>query len=402
VSVNIVYLPPGPNGEKVGVDDYLLTHTPAELEALVQAPRPTPKAAEPQVELLAEPPAAITRPLALVDGCAYVATWLWIKKTVTESLSKDGDIVRHDPPIVSTERKLFVIRGDGTVFGPGGDEPLGELGIEVKLPEALHDAKVWRAAALAVYRAGRRPDAASVFARIGSVYDRFIDFARSFADQPSMCELSACFSLATWFTPAFSVLGYPWPTGERGCGKTHWGTCWAETSYLGEVLLSSGSFAALRDLAEYGAALLFDDAEVLSNPKKADPAKRELLLAGNRRGARVPLKEPKPNGGWEIRWCNAFCPRGFTSIRVPDHVLRSRSILIPLARTADPRRGNADPADEKRWPCDKRQLQDDCWALGLWLLPEAAENWAELDSESGTTGREFEPLAAAAGRRSVA
>jgi hypothetical protein len=36
VPLNIVQLPPGPGGKKTGVDDYLLTHTPADLEALVR------------------------------------------------------------------------------------------------------------------------------------------------------------------------------------------------------------------------------------------------------------------------------------------------------------------------------------------------------------------------------
>ena len=96
------------------------------------------------------------------------------------------------------------------------------------------------------------------------------------------------------------------------------------------------------------------------NIKHTDPEKRALLLAGNRRGAVVPIKVSKPDGrGWETKWINAFCPRGFTAISLPDPVLGSRSIRLPLVRTADPRKGNKDPADLKRWPCDQRQLQDD-------------------------------------------
>ena len=144
-------------------------------------------------------------------------------------------------------------------------------------------------------------------------------------------------------------------------------------------------------LASYGAALLFDDAEGLSDPKRSDPQKRELLLAGNRCGASIPLKEAGPDGTWRTRWVDAFCPRGFTAIALPDPVLASRSIVLPLARTDDPRRGNADPADVQRWPCDQQALQDDLWALGLWLLPKAERVWAELDAETEATGREFEP-----------
>jgi hypothetical protein len=223
------------------------------------------------------------------------------------------------------------------------------------------------------------------------VYDHYIDFARSLASQETMAELCACLSLQTWFSDAFTVVGYFWPNGERGSGKTHCGTCWAMTSYLGEVVLSSGTFPALRDLADYGAAMLFDDAEILSDPRKSDPQKRELLLAGNRRGAVIPIKEAQPDGTWQTRWLNAYCPRGFTAINLPDPVLASRSIIVPLVRTSDGKRGNTDPADIKRWPCDQAQLQDGLWATALMLLPEAERVWAEMDDEDGIIGREFEP-----------
>jgi hypothetical protein len=345
----------------------------------------------PEVELLDDTPLTLTRPLALVDGIAYAAAWPWVRTVRRESLNKAGDVVRHDPPLVETERVLVVVRGDGTVFGPGSGHPIDSLGLALKLADPPRDGKGWSTPGVKRYHAGARPDAADVLRRVAGVYDAFIDFAHSFADQRALCELSALFSLQTWFAPAYTVLGYPWPNGERGTGKTQWGTCWANTSYLGEVLLSSGSFAALRDLAAYGAALLFDDAEILSDPKRCDPQKRELFLAGNRRGASVALKEQQPDGTWQTRWVSAFCPRGFTAINLPDQVLASRSIILPLARTADPRRGNRDPGDLARWPCDQQALQDDCYALALALLPEAADAWAELDAEESCSGREFEP-----------
>jgi hypothetical protein len=386
-----VYLPPGPDGRKVGVDDYLLAHSVAELEALAAAPRPEAKPAPPAIELLDEAPADLRRPLALIDGHAYAATWLWIKRTVTEALDRDGQVVRLDPPRVEKARALFVVRDDGVVLGPGEAQDLEDLGIEVILPEVPPDSKLWRARSVAAYRRGLRPDVADVFRRLVRAYDHFLDFGPSLGTQDQMCELSACFSLATWLAAAFTVLGYPWPNGDWGSGKTKWGTIWAMTSYLGTVLLSSATFAALRDLADYGAALLFDDAEGLANPKTADPLKRELLLAGNRRGAAVALKEPAPDGTWRTRWVDAYCPRGFTAIKLPDRVLLSRSIILPLVKTDDAERGNRDPADVARWPCDQRGLQDDLWSLGLWLLPEAERVWAELDAEVELVGRAFEP-----------
>jgi hypothetical protein len=358
-------------------------------------PRLEPQPAKAQLELLLEAPPTIRKPLQLVGEHAYAATWLWVKKTETEGRNRQGDVVRFSPPKVTHDRALFIVRDDGVIFGDGGDSPFPDLGAQVELPTMPREERLWQMYSVQAYRDGYRPDPAKVFRRVVAVYNRFIDFDRSLVDQPIMCELSACFSLATWLHDAFTVLGYPWATGERGSGKTQWGYCWARTSYLGEVLLSSGSFAALRDLAEYGASLLFDDAEILSDPRKADPQKRELSLAGNRLGASIPLKDQLAPGKWETRWVNAYSPRGFTAIRTPDPVLASRTILLPLVRTADPRRGNADPADDEAWPEPQRVLQDDLWALSLLLLPKAARIWKETAEEGEIIGREFEPWRAA-------
>jgi hypothetical protein len=390
-TVNPVYLPAGQGGIKVGVDDYLLDHTVAQLQALVSVPRPAPKPAAPMVELLDEAPPALARPLDLVGGRAYAATWLWTKKTTKEAIGKDGEVVRFDSPRVEQRRELLIVRDDGKIYGQGGDDTLAGLGFEVHLEEPPREEKLWRTSGVKAYRRRERPDFAEVFLRLVAVYNRFLDFGRSTADQTTMGEFSACASLTTWFMAAFAVLPYFWPTGDRGSGKTKWGTIWAMTSYLGEVILSSGSFAATRDLANYGGAMLFDDAEILSDPKRSDPNKRELLLAGNRRGAKVPLKEPDPAGGWKTRWAPAYCPRAFTAIRTPDPVLASRTIAIPLVRTGDASKGNADPADTARWPCDHRQLSDDLWATALALLSEAERIWAEFDTETEAVGREFEP-----------
>ena len=84
-------------------------------------------------------------------------------------------------------------------------------------------------------------------------------------------------------------------------------------------------------------------------------------------------------------------PRGFTAITLPDPVLASRIVLLPLVRSADPIRSNADPADFARWPCDRAELQDDLWALALSLLPEARQVWTEFEAEKETFGRVLEP-----------
>ncbi|MCP5101557.1 MAG: hypothetical protein GY943_38935, partial [Chloroflexi bacterium] len=106
-----------------------------ELKALAEGPRPEPKAAPPQIELLDKAPPQMTRPLALVEAHAYAATWCYVRITETESQNKNGTIIRHDPPRERFEKRLFVVRDDGVVFGDGGNFPMENLGLELELAE---------------------------------------------------------------------------------------------------------------------------------------------------------------------------------------------------------------------------------------------------------------------------
>jgi hypothetical protein len=393
--VTAVYLPPAADGSKQGVDDYLAAgHTAQDLEALVTAPRPVPKAAEPVVEMLDAAPPTLRRLLAILNGRAYAATWVHTKVTRTESQNSKGEIVRHDPPIVKNEQRLIVVRDDGRVFAQGagvGDELIENLGAEVRLPEVPPADRLWSAAGVKVYRAGQRADPVEVFGKVVDVVNRFIDFDRSLADQATMARMIGCYILATWFLDAFNVIGFLWPTGDRGSGKTQLLTVIAEMGHLGQVVLSGGSFASLRDLADYGACIAFDDAEMLSNPKQTDPDKRALLLAGNRRGNSVPLKELTGDKTWRTRYVDTFCPRLFSAIRLPDPVLASRTIVVPLIRTPDRYRANADPLEYSLWPYERRPLIDSLWALALGRLPEVQSYEEKVNQKARLTGRNLEP-----------
>lgn len=387
--VSAVYLPGG-RESKVGVDDFLLTHSVEELEALVDAPRPKAQPAPPVIELLDYAPPALRRPLALVNGKSYAAIWPHVKQTKTETVDKDGNIVRHDPPLVTNERRLCVLRGDGAIFGSGIRE-VSELGLDVQLTEIPPDEKLWSSPGVKAFARGEKPTPGVVFGRIVDVIDRFIDFDRSLADQRTMAEMVACYILATWFLDAFKVIGFIWPNGEKGSGKTQLLTIIAELGYLGQLILAGGSYASLRDMADYGATLCFDDAENISDPKRTDPDKRTLLLAGNRKGNTVPVKEPLPGGGWRTRYVNTFCARAFSAIRQPDPVLASRTVTVPLIRTPDRYRANADPLEYSLWPHDRRALIDDLWALALLYLAELSRYEMRVNETATLTGRNLEP-----------
>lgn len=378
-----------------GVIDDVLLKVAAALRSQPMGTAAAPNLVGPTVEFLDTPPLALTKPLQLIDGRAYAATWLHVRSIITQRYDeKSGKVVTLDPPLAQIERRLFVVDQDGTLYGDGGDRSLEELGFEVKLADPPPDDKLWSNTGAQAFRSGQRPNAVSVFDRVASAYDYYLDFSRSLGTQEQMCRLSACLSIATFLHDAFTVMGYPWPNGDKGCGKTKWATVWTATSYLGMLITAGGSFAALRDLAEHGATLAIDDAENLADPKKSDPDKRALLLAGNRRGVRIPLKE-QVGDKWQTRWVNSYAPRGFTAIALPDEVLHSRSLIVPLVRSGDQERANRDPGKLEHWPCNVSQLKDDLWALALWLLPEAAGVWTELDTDTSAFGRDLEPWRAA-------
>jgi len=393
-TVTSVYLPAGPGG-KVGVDDYLAAGgTLDTLETLAETPRPAPQAAPPRAEILDCAPLTMRRPLALIDGVAYAATWLYVRLTITETVNKAGEIVAHNPPIVEKRRMLVIVRSDGQCFGDfdaPGLLPLSELGFDVALPEIPPGEKLWSVPGMKRYLAGNRPDPVGLFGQVVDVVDRFIDFNRSLADQRTMAEFVACYILATWGLDAVNVIGFLWPNGDRGSGKTQLLMLVCELAYLGQVILAGGSYASLRDLADYGATLAFDDAENLADPRKTDPDKRTLLLAGNRRGSVVSLKEQAPDKTWRTRYVDAFCPRLFSAIEAPDPVLASRAIVVPLIRTLDKDKGNADPLDAKKWPHDRDALRDDLWALGLRMLPELGDCEELACGLARIAGRPLEP-----------
>ena len=336
-----------------------------DLEALIEAPPPQPQPAPLHITILDSAPATIRRPLVLIENRTYAALWAYVEVTRTETLDKQGNVVGLPQPEVMTEQRLFIVRDDGIVFGEGGDKAFADLRLEIRLPEIPIQHQLWTAPSAKAYRAGARPDPPQIFAQVVSVVNRFIDFDRSLANQQTMCELVACYVLSTWFLDAFNVIGYLWPNGERGSGKTQLLTIVAELAYLGQVILAGGSLASLRDLADYGATLAFDDAEHVMDLKRGDPDKRTLLLAGNRRGNTIPVKEPVNGRGWRTRYVQTFCPRLFSAIRLPDPVLASRTIIVPLIRTADRDKANADPLEYGCWSVPRDQLVNDLWALAL-------------------------------------
>ncbi len=341
----------------------------------------------PTVEILDETPVTMRRPVALIGDHAYGAIWPFVK--TSRPMITDDESNASDRESSKVTRRLCIVRSDGTVFG-AGKYSLSDLKFDVALKEKPPDDKLWSPRSAKAFGKAELVDPCEVFRQVVDVINRFIDFDRSLADQQLMSELVACSILSTWFLEAFNVIGFLWPTGESGSGKTQLLTIISELGYLGVLILAGGSYASLRDLADYGATLCFDDAENL-DAKRADPDKRTLLLAGNRRGNMVTVKEPTGERGWETRYINTFCLRGFSAITLPDRILASRSILFPLVRTSDSHRADADPADYSLWPHDRRSLVDSLWSMALANLADLRGYERRVKLEARLSGRNLEP-----------
>jgi hypothetical protein len=355
----------------------------------------TPSPDSISIEVLDAYPETVSRPLCLVGDHAYAAAWLPISQTIHETTdAATGQRIRLDPPRTEINVQRVIVRSDGQAYGDAplaGCLPLGSLGTTVSLPTQIEDRHAWSGAGVKRYLGGERPQPCEVFERLVSVVDHFMDFRRSLTkSQRTMCEMVACYVLGTWLLDAFDVFGYLWPSGDKGSGKTNFLHVVCELAYLGQVILAGGSYAALRDLADYGATLAFDDAENIMDARKFDPDKRALLLAGNRRGATIPVKE-LVGDRWVTRQVRAFCPRLFSAIKLPDDVLASRTIIVPLVRSPDPVRSKRSIHDPAHWPCERRRLIDDLWAVGLTHLARLKAFDAEAAGRSKLVGRDLEP-----------
>jgi len=320
----------------------------------------------------------ISRPIALIKGKGYIATWVDMKL--------GAEMIRD---------VLCVINQDGKIYtsekAPECDD-IEDLNIPVDLPLIVESKKRLSGKGLKKYLDGERPDPVNVFERLRDYFDHFMDFDLSFSPQPQMNELSACYAMSTYLTDAFPVIGYLWPNGETGSGKTHYLVTMSEVAYLGQVVLPSGTFSSLRDLASYGATLCFDDAEKIMD-YKADPDKQALLLAGNRKGTTVPFKELVKDKKWQIRNINVYCPRLFSAIRLPSETLINRSIIIPLVASGDNRKSNSDPMDYESWPknIDRRELVDDLWMMAVANISIIPKHDRLVTDMSQINGRAFQP-----------
>lgn len=302
------------------------------------------------LDALDDSPEELDQLIKPINGVTYLAAWVPVT-------------IRN-----KTKKSLFIASEMGEIYSAEplrGFKSLSELPFSVNLTNEISAEQGLSGPGLKSFLKGRRPSGEEIFQEMRKAVDHFVSLPGSAEEVQRITSLPAVWCLGTFFLPAFDVVGYLWPTGERGSGKTQFLNVIAKLSFLGRVVTSSSSFASIRDEADYGATLCFDDCE---NIKEMENNKRELLLAGNTRGVAISIKEAIAEGQWKTRFINCFAPRAFSSIGLPDPVLGSRTISIPLIASDDAEKTCRAPSRMDDWPFNLKSLKDDCWLLALTKL----------------------------------
>lgn len=346
-------------------------------------------------EILDAAPAVMDRPIRVIGKRAFIATWVPVQMTVRRIKDKEtGELIDLDPPRIETDHRMVVIDSNGNMYADSKDnvpgaKPFSKSLVEMKLPKEPPSGRLLSGKGLLAYNNGTRTDVAALFADIVLMIDTFIDFHGCFADQQTMCRLVATYILSAGFLDAFPVIGYLWIHGESGSGKTQLLLMVHLLSIIGTMVTNSGTTAALRDIASAGGALCIDDAEKITG-QDIDPEKQSLLLAGNRRDATVPLKEPAVDGkGWTLKNVSVYCPRIFSATTMPMETMRNRCVVIPMVSSNDSAKANATPEDDTTWPnkLTRSDISDRIWMTVLEHLPSLAEYDKKALKKTSLRGR---------------
>lgn len=324
------------------------------------------------IEFLSAERKEITGPLSLIDGRAYAIG----VQPVKAANGKPHDLIT-------------VARDDGALFTV---EPVNHPSIAGKLESiglgcrsaGLPLRETISAKGMQRMKHSRSPTPAEVFTGVSGIVDHYVDFAHSLAGQRTMCELTACWIMASYFTASFDGVGYIWATGSPGSGKTQLLATLSRLAFLGRLVLGSSSYAATRDAASWGATMCFDDNEILD-----DPIKRELILAGSRRGAKTTIKV-KVKDAWENVEIDAFTNRAFSAQAQPDSTPGSRCIVIPMVRSSDSTKTRREPMHDAGWPVSRQTLIDNLWILGLKNLPNMRQWWESVPDHATLIGRDLD------------
>jgi len=370
--VSVVKLSAGEKSEKVGLDEYLCTHS---IEAFHQLPK-----------------------LCLTDApLARLSTWHknWVRRKAHDADSLDartllerGETVRQLHPahdVVDGVLWYGVPAGDALVLVNSDRLVCTAAAVPRGLAlrhVMLRESSVSRTAALA-WSAGETGSVAGALDALAAFIRTYVVFSDA---RIPVCV--AVWGLGTWVYRAFTV--YPYlsiRSPEKRCGKTRL------LKVLRVVTFNAGPLTALpteaqlyRGAASTGGVQLFDEMEGLRGDKERYDALISVLNVGFERGGVVTRLEKRGDRFEEQRY-EVFTPRALAGIAALKDVLADRALPIYMARKRrDERVARLTAAVER----ETAQLRDQCALACLSHIHDilfAAEQAPALLEQQGVDDR---------------
>jgi hypothetical protein len=316
--VAVVKLPAGPGGQKVGLDDFLMAHPPADLDALPQFTLKAPvlaRYAEWHKGWRARKAADAnghTDALALLERAESVRT-LHPAHDVADGVLWYGVVNVRTLVMVNSARQGFA----ATALPTGVDLRHTDLTESTVTPST---ALSWLGGTAA--------------GSVAKTLDALLAyFGHYMVLRPGMAMLLATWTLGTWTYRAFRICPYlSLRSPEKRCGKSRL------LSLLQRVTFNAGPVTAMpteaqlfRGAARTGGTQLLDEVEALRGDKDRFEALISVLNVGFERGAVVARLEKRGERFVEVPH-EVYVPRALAGIAGLSETLTDRSLPIFMAR----------------------------------------------------------------------
>ena len=345
----------------------------------------------------AEPPELAPGSVVRPDGFVTPGAAGFVVPRVLEG--RDGPEGRNTLHVQTADgtREVRELTAGGPAAGrivlPGGDTLYLDPVPPVPSVADANRRPGWSRRGREAWRDGAEPPCpAEVLGRVRDRFARYLWFPP--ADRDGTCLTLACWTLATYLTPAFPAVPYLHVTAPFNSGKTRVFGLLGRMIYRPFVTSNLTAAALFRSLHARGGTLLLDEAERLNNPR--DPAAAELagmLLAGYKRGGRATRLEPVGDSYQPVDY-EVFGFKALAGISSLPPALASRCVPVRMTR-AD---GHAAEAGRNPDGDDWAGLRDDLFRFALAYGPAVLAAAAD-PPDAGLANRDRElwtPLLAVA------
>ena len=302
--------------------------------------------------------------------------------TQIQVVDEDGEVVSSK---VALKRYLLISKleetgGDAVTLQPYDAKTLMSLGLIAK-PESYLIPPKYSPEFLKNVRDGKieAPSPVEVFNQLLSLLSTYIEFQ----DDKDM-EFVALWIIGTYFYRLFESYPYLYVNGLKRTGKTKLLRFLEMTAFNGLLSSNLTSSSLFRLVSDWGACLLMDEEEGLTDPsRKLDF--RSLLLSGYKRGGLVFRSEGE---GRKVPTAfDVYSPKALANIAGLEDVLADRTVMILLPRSLNPQILNSViVAKNPVW----QEIRDKLIALALTRWAELKAQIEAFQPPEGILGRDLE------------